>query len=125
MKLTQNTSYQHWLEKLKFSIKQAQYKASLSVNSHLLAFYWLLGKEIKEKQLNSKWGSGFLTQLSQDLINSYPEIKGFSLRNIKYIRQWYSFYNKENELGQQAVAQLKQIPWGHNIAIVSKSNTIN
>ena len=90
------------------------------MNSELLNFYWELGKEITEKQKLSNWGDGFLQQLSIDLMIEFPTIKGFSLRNLKYIRQWFNFWNRKNEIGQQAVAQLKQIPWGHNIAIISK-----
>lgn len=56
-------------------------------------------------------------------MSEFPEVKGFSLRNLKYIRQWRQFY-QNNEFGQQAVAQLCQIPWGHNLAIVSKTQNI-
>ncbi len=59
-------------------------------------------------------GDGFLTPLSQYLIREFPDIKGFSLRNLKYIRQWVKFWQFENTIGQQTVAQLFQIPWGHN-----------
>jgi predicted nuclease of restriction endonuclease-like (RecB) superfamily len=107
-----------------------------------------------EKQEKTNWGSGFLNQLSSDLQREFPEVKGFSLRNIKYIRQWYLFYNQENiirqqlvaqlpdqpdslslggEIGQQLVGQLPdrninqlfKIPWGHHIAIFSKCKTIS
>ena len=53
-----------------------------------------------------------MKQISKDLMCEFPDMKGFSLRNIKYIRQWYLFYCEENEKGQQVVAQLTQIPWG-------------
>ena len=115
--------YKHWLSELKQSFQQAQLKAAVRVNTTLLAFYWRLGSEIVEKQQNSRWGEGFLAQLSQDLVAEFPGIKGFSLRNLKYIRQWRIFYAGPNAIGQQAVAQLHQIPWGHNIAIISKCAT--
>jgi predicted nuclease of restriction endonuclease-like (RecB) superfamily len=57
--------------------------------------------------------------LSQDLMQEFPDMKGFSVRNLKYIRQWHSFWI-ESSSGQQAVAQLTAIPWGHNLAILSK-----
>ena len=57
--------------------------------------------------------------LSQDLMQEFPDMKGFSVRNLKYIRQWHSFWT-ESPIGQQAVAQLTAIPWGHNLAILSK-----
>ncbi len=116
-----DANYKDWLKNVKQIFLQTQLKAAVSVNSALLEFYWQLGGEIIEKQKISQWGEGFLTQLSHDLSQEFPNVKGFSLRNLKYIRQWYKFYTYASEIGQQAVAQLTQIPWGHNIAIISKS----
>ena len=131
--IIKSSEYNNWLRELKSKLKQSQIKASIKVNTVLLEFYWELGNDIVEKQKNSTWGSGFLKQLSVDLMAEFPDMKGFSYRNIKYIKQWYLFYsNIENEKGQQVVAllentiakqvvsQLIQIPWGHNIHIVSK-----
>lgn len=108
--------------------------------------YWELGKMITDKQ--TAWGSKFLEQLSQDLCTEFPDMQGFSERNLKYCRQFYQFYIPSIE--QQVVAQLKQanqtndtsqivspenfitvfrqqpvaqIPWGHNILIFSKSKS--
>lgn len=117
-----DASYKTWLKGIKQSFAQAQLKAAVSVNTSLLEFYWQLGSEIVEKQKNSQWGDGFLAQLSQDLIAEFPEVKGFSYRNLKYVRQWYSFYIT-SAIGQQPVAQLAQIPWGHNLVIISKCKT--
>ncbi|MAD46344.1 MAG: hypothetical protein CMH98_15180 [Oceanospirillaceae bacterium] len=115
-----NTDYQQWLSSLKLAFRQRQLKAAVAVNTQLLEFYWHLGQEIVEKQQSSTWGQGFLTQLSKDLMAEFPDIKGFSLRNLKYIRQWVSFWSHGSAIGQQAVAQLCQIPWGHNLVIISK-----
>ncbi len=87
-----DASYKAWLKGIKQSFAQAQLKAAVSVNTSLLEFYWQLGGEIVEMQKNSQWGDGFLNQLSQDLMAEFPEVKGFSYRNLKYVRQWYSFY---------------------------------
>jgi len=122
--IRKNNDYLDWLKTLKNKVRQSQLKAAVAVNTALLEFYWELGADIVEKQKKTKWGSGFLNQLSQDLIAEFPNMKGFSLRNIKYIRQWHLFYTQEETIGQQAVAQLFQIPWSHNLVIVSKSNTI-
>ncbi len=73
-----------------------------------------------EKQKKSSWGDKILQNISEDLKRAFPNMSGFSLRNIKYMRQWYKFYS----IGQQAVAQIFQIPWGHNIHIISKSKTL-
>lgn len=118
--LTQHSDYKQWLQTLKKSFAQAQIKAAVKVNSELLSFYWQLGADIVEKQQSSVWGSGFLKQLSKDLSEEFTDIKGFSYRNLKYIRQWYLFYNAEPVIGQQLVAQLVQIPWGHNLQIIAK-----
>jgi len=128
-KLIKNsTDYKQWLIELKTKVRSAQLKAAVKVNTELLKFYWEPGSEIVEKQKNSTWGDGFLKQLSKDLIAEFPEMKGFLYRNIRAIKQWYLFWNQDNLNWQQAVAQLDdvpifQIPWGHNLVIISKTNS--
>lgn len=90
--------YNSWLKELKSKLKQAQIKASIKVNTVLLEFYWELGNEIVEKQKNSTWGSGFLQQLSDDLMAEFPDMKGFSYRNLRAIKQWYMFYSNWPQL---------------------------
>ncbi len=130
--LKKDKNYIEWLKSLKEKFRQVQVKAAVKVNTELLNFYWDLGKEIVEKQKQSKWGDKFLERLSKDLMNEFPDVKGFSLRNLKYIRQWYLFWSETEEIGQQPVAQfgskkgqqpvalITQIPWGHNLVIISK-----
>ncbi len=118
--LKKDKNYIEWLKSLKEKFRQVQIKAAVKVNTELLNFYWDLGKEIVEKQKQSKWGDKFLERLSKDLMNEFPEVKGFSLRNLKYIRQWYLFWSETEEIGQQPVALITQIPWGHNLVIISK-----
>jgi len=68
--------------------------------------------------------------MSKDLASEFPEIKGFSYRNLKYMRQWVQFWTEAPEIGQQAVARLPagapqlaaRIPWGHNLRILEKLN---
>jgi len=140
-----NKEYRQWLTEIKQRIRSTQLKAATAVNTELLKFYWNLGSDIVEKQKHTAWGSGFLKQLSLDLMAEFPGIKGYSLRNLKYIKQWYSFYSSDIEksqqlvgqistqkllhtektIGQQPVAQLTQIPWGHNIVIISKCKTLD
>ncbi|MBP9490556.1 MAG: DUF1016 family protein [Aliarcobacter sp.] len=126
---------------MKQKFQSSQIKASIQVNSTLLEFYWNLGNEIVEKQKNSTWGSGFLQQLSVDLIAEFPDIKGFSKRNLELVRKWYLFWKQavsqieventkqlvsqfDEEKSQQVVAQILQIPWGHNIAIIQKCKSV-
>jgi len=121
----QNREYKTFIKEIKQRVKEVQIKASLQVNRTLLEFYWELGSKIVEKQKNAHWGSGFLKNMSRDLMEEFPDVKGFSLRNIKYIRQWYLFYSIQSEKGQQVVAQLFLIPWGHNLHIVTKCKDID
>ena len=131
MQLEKN-EYKRFIKEIKSKIQSSQIKASIKVNVELLKLYWDIAEMIVEKQKNSSWGDNFIKNISRDLKEEFPNIKGFSLRNIKYIRQWYTFYEK----GQQAVAQLDdkkvpqvlgeifQIPWGHNITIITKVKNI-
>jgi predicted nuclease of restriction endonuclease-like (RecB) superfamily len=126
--IIKSSEYNTWLKELKSKLKQSQIKASIKVNTILLEFYWELGSDIVEKQKNSTWGSGFLEQLSADLMVEFPDMKGFSYRNLRAIKQWYQFYsnwpqlvaNLEKSTTKQVVSLLTQIPWGHNRAIISK-----
>ena len=76
--IIKHSEYRDWLRNLKQQIKTGQIKAALSVNSQMIMLYWDLGKQIAEKQENSKWGSGFIEQLSTDLKEEFPEMTGFS-----------------------------------------------
>lgn len=109
-------SYFDFIQDIKKRVQSAQIKAAVSVNQELLRLYWDMGAMIVEKQKQTAWGDGFLKQMSHDLQDDFPDMRGFSLRNLKYMRQWYSFWS-DASIGQQAVAQ---IPWGHNLVILSK-----
>lgn len=124
------TEYKKWIAELKAKFRQAQIKAAIKVNTSLLEFYWELGSDIVEKQKQTKWGDGFLEQLSKDLQKEFPDVKGFSYRNIRAIKQWFKFWQQvvaklENEKGQQLAANLLKIPWGHNQIILSKCKNNN
>ena len=119
MRIT-TTEYKEFIQKIKEKAQKAQIKASVRVNSTLLEFYWELGADIVEKQKTASWGSGFLKQMSKDLMIEFPDMKGFSKRNLELIRKWYLFYSSDVVITKQAVSQLVQIPWGHNIAIFQK-----
>jgi predicted nuclease of restriction endonuclease-like (RecB) superfamily len=89
-----------------------------------------LGGQILQKQEEHKRRSGFLEKLSHDLSAEFPDVKGFSYRNIRFIRQWYIFWQQdaakiENENWQQLVAILFQIPWGHHQIILNKIKNID
>ena len=112
--------YLAFIQDIKQRIQGAQIKASVAVNQALLHLYWELAERIVAKQQESAWGDGFLLQMSRDLQTEFPDMKGFSLRNLKYMRQWFQFWSVAPAIGQQLVAQ---IPWGHNLVIISKIKT--
>ena len=105
-RLNINIEFAQWVKTLKNEIRTAQIKAAVKVNSGMLQMYWNLGKEIIERQKTANWGDGFLKELSRELMAEFPDMKGFSYRNLKYIRQWFLFYNREGSIRQQVVAQL-------------------
>jgi len=118
----QHTDYLEWLNNLKSKIRTTQIKAALSANSELIKLYWEIGKDIFEKQEIKGWGNSIVENLSKDLKAEFPNMKGFSRRNLFYMKKFYNFYKSDFEKVQRLVAQ---IPWGHNILIISKSQNIN
>lgn len=122
--ILENIEYKNWFIVLKTNIRQRQIKAAMAVNSQLILMYWELGKEIVEKQEQAKWGSGFIDQLSQDLKVEFPDMGGFSKRNLELIRQWFLFYSVDSLIAKQLVSQLEshlfRIPWGHHVMIIQK-----
>ncbi|MFP3026780.1 MAG: YhcG family protein, partial [Wolbachia sp.] len=85
-----------------------------AVNSKLIVLYHHIGTEILKRQKEHGWGAKIIDQLSRDLRDAFPDMKGFSIQNLKYMRRFAEEY-RENEIRQQAVDQL---PWGHNIVIM-------
>ncbi len=127
--IKQDKDYQSWFLELKQRIQSHQIKAFVSVNAELIKTYWSLGKDIVEQQADSKWGSGFFKELSTDLKDTFPNMSGFSVTNLKYMKRVYLFYNQENTIRQQPVDELENlifsIPWGHQIEIITKSQSID
>ena len=120
MELLSNTEYKSWLIEIKSKIRTVQIKAALAANKELINFYFELGKMIVEQQAKAAWGDKLIQQLSHDLAAEFSDMKGFSVTNLKYCKQFFSFYSRHT--GQQPVDQL---PWGHNILIFTKSKTLD
>jgi predicted nuclease of restriction endonuclease-like (RecB) superfamily len=119
-RITKDKDYTAFIHDLKLRVQNAQIKAAVSVNEELLHLYWDLAAKIVEKQKFATWGEGFLEQLSRDLREEFPDMKGFSKRNLELMRQWYKFWMEEEPKTQQLVAQ---IPWGHNLVILGKAQS--
>ena len=111
-------TYMEFLNSLKKEIQQVRLKAHLAVNKELIHLYWKIGNGILERQKNESWGSKVIEQVSQDLRHSFPEMKGLSVTNLKYMRMFAGEYSFE-EISQQSVDQL---PWGHHIALFTIQN---
>lgn len=111
--------YRQWLGDLKTRFRQVQLKAAVAVNTALLQFYWTLGADIVARQTGQSWGSGFLGKLSQDLMQEFPDMKGFSKRNLEQMRRWYRFWSSDAAIAKQAASQLIVIPWWHNVVIMT------
>lgn len=91
-------------------------KAALAVNKELVFMYWQMGKEILNRQDNEGWGAKVIDKLAKDLKAEFPDMKGFSSRNLKYMGAFAEAY-PDKQIVQQLVAQ---IPWGHNVRILDK-----
>lgn len=116
VELSIEKSYSEFLQLLKERIATAQTKAALSVNRELILLYWQIGREILERQNAQGWGAKVVEQLSKDLRSAFPEMKGFSPRNLKYMRKFAELWS-DDQFVQQAAAQ---IPWFHNCVILDK-----
>lgn len=104
--MNQNTNkYHQILNGLKEKIRQARFKAALTANAQLLAIYWELGNTILEQQKIEGWGAKIIDNLSQDLKLEFPDFKGLSVRNLKYMRSFAEAY-PDFQIMQPEVAQL-------------------
>ncbi len=113
-KLPQIEGYDDFLREIKERVRDAQIRASLSVNRELVLLYWQIGREILTRQQQQGWGAKVIERLTKDLKEAFPEMKGFSRTNLLYMRSFAEAYPNE-EIVQQVVGQ---IPWGHNLRIL-------
>ena len=124
--------YLHIITSLKEKIRQARLKAAVVVNSSLLQVYWEIGNTILEQQKEEGWGAKIINRLSVDLKTEFPDFKGLSVRNLKYMRAFAEAYP---QFGQQSAAQIQnqdnqivtivqqpaaQLPWGHHQVLLDK-----
>lgn len=131
--------YQDWLKTIKQKIHATRMKVALAANGELIALYYEIGAQIVDRESLAQWGSGFIDAFSQDLRAAFPEIGGFSSKNLRYCRAFFRFYC-DPAIWQQAVAKLRdtpwagteadlsalltKMPWGHNIQIFAKCASV-
>ena len=108
--------YADWLSELKTRIHTAQQRAALAVNRELVLLYWQIGRDILERQSREGWGAKVVERLSRDLRAAFPEMKGFSARNLKYMR-YFAEHCPTQQFGQQPAAQL---PWFHIVTLLTQ-----
>lgn len=111
-----NESYSQFLADLKSRIQAAQLRAALAVNRELVLLYWQIGRDILDRQARESWGAKVIDRLAADLKNAFPDMKGFSPRNLKYMRRFADVW-PDAEFVQQVAAQL---PWFHNCVLLDK-----
>ena len=142
--MTADKEYVEWLSDVKTRFRQCQIKASIRVNTTMLELYWSIGRDLVALRAEERWGAGVVKQFALDMRQAFPDITGFSLSNIKYMKQWYLFYFQQSIKSQQTVGQLDLteksqqvvdqlgmpevlglVPWGHHIQIISKCKSFN
>jgi predicted nuclease of restriction endonuclease-like (RecB) superfamily len=108
--------YADWLADLKTRIHTAQQRATLAVNRELVLLYWQIGRDILARQAEQGWGAKVIERLAEDLRAAFPDMKGFSPRNLKYMRAFAEAW-PDTEFVQEVLAQL---PWYHQLALLDK-----
>jgi predicted nuclease of restriction endonuclease-like (RecB) superfamily len=106
--------YDAFLNQLKEQIRCAQVSAATALNREAILLYWHLGKEILERQEREGWGTKVVERLAKDLRREFPDVQGFSARNLKYMRAFAAAYPNV-EIVQQL---LHKLPWGHLIRLL-------
>jgi predicted nuclease of restriction endonuclease-like (RecB) superfamily len=106
--------YAEWFADVKARVHAAQQRAALAVNKELLQLYWQLGHDLSDRR--REWGSGVIDQVSSDMRAAFPEMKGFSPSNLRYMRAFAEAW-PDGSIHQQPVGEL---PWGHNVVLLTR-----
>ncbi len=109
------TGYPAWLAGLKTRIREARLRAALAVNGELIGLYWRIGRDILERQAEQGWGSKIVDRLAADLRAEFPDARGFSSANLRYMKAFAEAWPDPSIL-QRLVGRL---PWGQNIELLA------
>lgn len=104
--MTPDSNYVQWIADIKSRYRSSQIKAAIKVNTALLEFYWSVGRDLVALKAEERWGSGIVKQFALDMRNAFPDAKGFSDTNVKYMKRWYLFYYEQLVENQQSVGLL-------------------
>ncbi|MFR3947899.1 MAG: DUF1016 N-terminal domain-containing protein [Ruminococcus sp.] len=88
-----NAEYSAWIKEVSLRFRNSQIKAATKVNKEMLLFYWSIGHDISENYNESRYGKAFFKNLSLDLKDALPEVKSFSVTNLKYMKYFYDLYH--------------------------------
>jgi predicted nuclease of restriction endonuclease-like (RecB) superfamily len=116
--LINSNDYFETLENIKTAIREAQYSAVLGANREQITLYWNIGKVIIA---NTKYGTKFIENLSRDIKLDFPKAKGYSVRNLKYMRKFANFITDEAKV--QTVSAL--LSWSHNTYLFDKTKSLD
>lgn len=108
--------YSDWLSQLKADITRTQQKVVQTVNQELLQLYKHIGHEILQRQQQQGWGAKVIERLARDLQDAFPQMRGWSSRNLKYMA-YFAEHCPDGQFGQQPAAQL---PWFHVVTLLTK-----
>ena len=90
--MTTDEGYVQWMADIKQRFRQSQVKASIRINTAMLEFYWSVGRDLVMLRAEERWGAGVVKQFALDMRQAFPGETGFSYSNVKYMKQWYSYY---------------------------------
>ena len=110
------TGYDTFLHDLKARIRAARTRAALAVNRELVLLYWQIGRDILERQEREGWGAKVIDRLARDLRNEFPDMKGFSPRNLLFMRSFAEANPDEGKVKQL----VSLLPWGHIVRLIQK-----
>jgi len=113
--------YLEFIDKIKNQIQNQRVSVVLKANASMICLYWNIGNAILQKQQEEGWGTKVIDRLSKDIKDSFPEMKGFSPRNIKYMRKFAEEWD-DYKIVQQVAAQ---IPWRSNIVLLDKLSDVD
>lgn len=132
---TMNSDYGEWIRSISVNFRQCQIKAASKVNEEMLIFYWNLGKDISAMNRQSLYGTDFYNKISRDLRTELPDVKSFSVTNLRYMCWFYELYSgnpqqtveeSQSKINPQQLVEdciddaIFRIPWGHHIQIMGK-----
>ena len=113
--MTADKEYVEWLSDIKTRFRQCQIKASIRVNTTMLEFYWSIGRDLVALRAEERWGAGVVKQFALDMRQAFPDATGFSHTNVKYMKQWYSFYFEQFAKSHQVGGQLTATGKSHQV----------